>query len=126
MAELTEVLKNHFELKALVIAKRFYFHRRNQLSTESIAEYMVELRKLATHCDFRDYLNQALHDRLVCGLVNHNIQKKLLTEANLTLTKALEIAKSMEAAEANMKKLQISEPAQIHAVQSSIRHSYKQ
>ena len=67
------------------------------------------------------FVNQALRDRLICELVNHNIQKKLLTEANLTLTKALEIAKSMEAAEVNMKKLQISNPAQIHAVQSSTR-----
>ena len=122
MVELTKVLKNHFELKPLVIAERFYFHRHNQLLTESIAKYMAELRKLATHCDFHDYLNQALRDRLVCGLVNHNIQKKLLTEANLTLTKVLEIAKSMEAAEANMKKLQISKPAQILAVHCSIIH----
>ena len=38
MAQLKEVLKNHFEPKPLVIAERFYFHRRNQLSTESIAE----------------------------------------------------------------------------------------
>ena len=119
MAELNEVLKNHFEPKPLVIAERFYFHRRNQLSTESIAEYMAELRKLATHCDFRNYLNEALRDRLVCGLVNHNIQRKLLTEADLSLTRALEIAQSMEAAEANMKKLQTSEPAEIHAVQTS-------
>ena len=80
---------------------------------------MAELRKLATHCNFCDYLNEALHDRLVYGLVNHNIQKKLLTEADLSLTRALEIAQSMEAAEANMKKLQISEPAEIHAVQTS-------
>ena len=119
MAELKEVLKNHFEPKPLVITERFYFHRCNQLSTESIAEYMAELRKLATHCNFRNYPNEALRDCLVCGLVNHNIQRKLLTEADLSLTRALEIAQSTEAAEANMKKLQTSEPAEIHAVQTS-------
>ena len=80
---------------------------------------MAELRKLATHCDFRDYLNEVLRDRLVCGLVNHNIQRKLLTEADLSLTRALEIAQSMEAVEVNTKKLQTSEPAEIHAVQAS-------
>ena len=119
MAELKEVLKNHFEPKPLVIAERFYFYHRNQLSTGSIAEYMAELRKLATHCNFHDYLNEALRDRLVCGLVNHNIQRKLLAEADLSLTRAVEIAQSMKAAEANMKKLQTSEPAKIHAVQTS-------
>jgi len=60
MAELTATLKNHFQPKPLVIAKRFYFHRHNQLSTKSIAEYMAELRKPAMHYKFNDYLNGAL------------------------------------------------------------------
>jgi len=35
-----------------------------------IAEYVAELRSLAAHCDFGDYLEEALRDRLVCGLCN--------------------------------------------------------
>ena len=125
MAELTTALKNHFQPKSLVIAERFYFHRRNQLSTESIAEYMAELRKLAMHCEFRDYLNDTLRDRLVCGLVNQNIQKKLLSEDRLTLKKAVEIAQGMEAAEANMKKLQVSELVPVNSVQQTAKKSGK-
>ena len=58
-AELSKVLNVHFEL---VIAERFLFRKRSQ---ESIANYMAELRKLSTHCEFRD---EALRDRLVCGI----------------------------------------------------------
>ena len=97
LTELKEVLKQHFEPKRLVIARRFYFHRREQATTESIAEYVAELRKLAAPCDFGAYLNDALRDRFVCGLCS--TQKRLLSEADLTLTKAISIAQSMEAAE---------------------------
>ena len=90
--ELAKVLKKHFEPKLLVIAKRFTFHRRNQSLTESVLDYIVELRCLAMHCDFGDYLNQALRDRLVCGIRSENIQKRLLIEADLTLTRVVELA----------------------------------
>ena len=35
---------------------------------ESITNFVVQLRKLATHCEFGDHLNEALRDRFVCGL----------------------------------------------------------
>ena len=40
-AELSEVLKVHFEPKPLVIAERFLFHKRSQALGESIANYMA-------------------------------------------------------------------------------------
>ena len=114
LATLFETLKLHFEPKPLVIAERFYFHKRNQGTTESIAEYLAELRRLATNCEFGGYLNDALRDRLVCGLRNNSIQKRLLSEANLTLAKAGEIAQGMEAAERNAKRLQGGEGASVY------------
>ena len=107
--ELCDVLRAHFEPKPIVIAERFYFHSRNQGSTETIAEFLAELRKLATHCQFGEQLNEALRDRLVCGLRNSAIQKRLLSEADLDLPKALRISQSIEAADANVRKLQVQE-----------------
>ena len=75
MEELVAVLKQHYEPKRLIIARRFYFHRRDQAAQETIAEYIAELRKLATPCEFGQYLDQALHDRLVCGLRSETTQK---------------------------------------------------
>ena len=48
LAQLSETLKSHFQPKPLVIAERFYFHRRNQNAAESIADYVAEPRRLAT------------------------------------------------------------------------------
>ena len=81
--QLVAALKQHFEPKPLVIAERFHFHRREQAEGESINEYMAELRRLTTHCKFGAFLDEALRDRLVCGLRNESIRKKLLTKADL-------------------------------------------
>lgn len=47
---------------------------------------------------------------IVCGLCNESIQKHLLTEVDLTLTKMLEIAQSMEVADQNAQRLKGGEP----------------
>ena len=77
--ELKAALQCHFDPKPLIIAERFYCHRRCQQSGESIAEYIAELRRLATNCEFREYLEQTLRDRLVCGLNHEPTQKRLLS-----------------------------------------------
>jgi len=54
---------------------------------------------------FGTTVKEMLQDRLVCGLADTNIQRKLLTETDLTLDKALGTARAMEAAEQNAKTL---------------------
>ena len=53
---------------------------------------MAELRKLTEHCNFGETLPEMLRDRLVCGINNKKIQRRLLAERELTLKKAEEIA----------------------------------
>lgn len=96
--QLKTVLKDHFEPQPLVIAERFRFYRRNQTWTETVLEYAAELRRLATTCDFGAFLNSALRDKFVCGLRSEQIQKSLLTEADLTMARAVELAHGREAA----------------------------
>ena len=84
-ARLVEVMKNHLNPKPLVIAERFKFHRKCQSESETVAQFLAELRRLAEHCDFGDHLEEALRDRLVCGLRNETTQRRLLAEADLTL-----------------------------------------
>lgn len=117
--ELAATLRRHFEPKPLVIAERFHFHRRNQASGESISDYVAELRRLATNCEFGDYLEQALRDRFVCGIRHENTQKRLLTEANLTLTKAIETARNIEAAEVQASQLKATSSIPVMNVKSS-------
>ena len=75
--ELMDALSAHFSSKPLVIAERYRFHKRDQLPGESIATYVAELRRFARHCNFGMNLDDRLRDRLVCGLSNSHIIKKL-------------------------------------------------
>ena len=98
LAEINAVLEAHLSPKPLLIVERFRFHRRQQNDGETIAQFIAALRTLAIHCDFGATLNDTLRDRFVCGLRSQAIQRKLLSESNLTLQKAVEIALSTEAA----------------------------
>ena len=55
-----------------------------------------------------DFLSTALRDRLVCGLRSESIQRKLLTEVDLTFDKAERIDVAMELAQRNAVDLQPS------------------
>ena len=106
--ELANVLKAHFQQKPLLIAERYRFYQRTQAIGESVQDYVADLRRLAITCEFGDFLDQALRDRFVCGLKTDSIQKRLLAEDGLTITRALEIAQGMEAAAANAKDLKVA------------------
>ena len=107
--ELFVALKTHYAPQPIVIPERFDFHKRNQTVNESIADYLAALPQLATHCAFANFLDDALRDHLVCELRSSVIQKRLLSEKELMLATAVELAQSMEAAEANVTKLQSGE-----------------
>ena len=115
--DLKATLKQHFEPTRVVVAERFHFYRRNQAAGETIAEFVAELRRLSTHCAFgAAQLEEALRDRLVCGLRSEAIQRKLLSVPELTFADALKTAQGMEAAEMNAQQLKgpDSDSASIH------------
>ena len=108
------MLKKHYESKPVIIAKCFHFYRRDQASKESIAEYLAEFRRLATHCQCGECLEEALRDRFVCGLRNGGTQKHLLSETEpLPLKKAIELALAVEAVDKNARELQGAESTQL-------------
>ena len=68
-----------------------------QTADETISEFVADLRRLSIKCEFKEFLDQALRDRFVCGVRSEAIQKRLITEADLTIKRAQEIAQGMEA-----------------------------
>ena len=109
LAEISAALHKHFEPKRAVIAERYHFYKRDQSVGENITDFSAVLRKLATHCNFGVHLEEALRNRLVCGLQQETIQRRLLSEMELTYKKAKEISLSMEAAERNTKSFKSSD-----------------
>ena len=81
---------------------------------EGIKAYAASLQKLAEHCDFRDTFSDALIDRLVCGMQNGAVQKRLLGKADLTFAKALEVAELEQMATRDAAQLHEGQPKDIH------------
>ncbi|XP_052405263.1 uncharacterized protein LOC127951422 [Carassius gibelio] len=103
---LITMLKNHFNPKPSEIVQRFKFDSRTKKPTETVTEYVAELRCLAQDCNYGATLDQMLRDRLVCGIDDDRIQRRLLSEANLTFETAFKIAVATEAASKNVLDLQ--------------------
>ena len=98
LKEVDEALKEHYNPKPPVMLERYKFYQRNQRADENIATYYAELKKMAETCDFSTFRKEALRDRFVCGLAEESVQRRLLSEDDITIEKAVKLATSMEAA----------------------------
>ena len=91
-AEIVDAVQKHVQPRPSIIVERFNFHSRARRQGEDVSTYVAELRKLSEHCNFGTALNDMLRDRLVCGIADQRIQRRLLAEPDLTFAKALELA----------------------------------
>jgi len=106
-ADLVLKMKPHREPKPSVIVQRYQFNSRQRSPSETVAEYVAALHKLAEYCNYGESLDEMMRDRLVCGIANPMIQKWLLAEPELTLTKAVTIAQAVELADKGSKEIQL-------------------
>ena len=90
-----EHLKCYYSPKPSIIVQRCKFNTRYRQQEESIAKFVAKLRHIAQFCGYEEMLR----DRLVCGVNDPQIQKRLLAETELTLKKAFELAQAIEMAE---------------------------
>ena len=96
--KIVETLEKHFSPKPSEIVERYKFHSRNRIDGKGVAAYVAALRKLSEHCNFGETLPEMLQDRLVCGINDEKMQRRLLAEPSLTLKKSEVIALAMELA----------------------------
>ena len=114
--EIVKLMSDHYQPKPSPIVQCFLFNTRSRKQGESVATFVAELKKLSEHCDYGDSLNDMIRDRLVCGINDGRIQRRLLAEAELTYKKAFELAQAMETAERNAQDLQGPKAERLHAV----------
>lgn len=86
--DLVQLLEKHYHPKPSEIVQWYKFDSRTRKPEESVLDYVAELRRLAQDCNYGDKLQQMLRDRLVCGIEDECIQRRLLSEADLTFEKA--------------------------------------
>ena len=118
-SELVAKMTAHHEPRPSVIVQRYKFNTRQRLPSESVAEYLAALRKLAEFCSYGESLDEMLRDRLVCGIAHPAVQKRLLAESELNLTKAVSLAQSAELAEKGLQSLSDTEHKEVHKFSQS-------
>lgn len=88
-------LNEYFVPKKNVIHERATFHRRDQRAGENVEQYVRSLYELAEHADFPEK-EETIRDRLVLGLNDQELSEKLQLETDLTLRKAITLARQHE------------------------------
>ena len=83
----------------------YRFYTRCQKPGEFIAKYVTDLKRLSEGCEIVD-LNLQLRDCLVVGCRDQSIQRKLLSERELSFEKALQDATAKEMANKDVEDIQ--------------------
>ena len=107
-SELVAIMAQHHSPPPSEIVQRYRFHMRFRQPGVTVVTYVSELRALAQWCSFGESLDDMLRDRLVCGISDDSIQRRLLSESSLSFQKPLEIAQGHEAAARNAREIQCS------------------
>ena len=92
-------LQDFFVPKTNIIAERYRFRSRGQLSSETTAQWVSVLRQLAVTCDYGDKTDEFIRDQVVEKTFTVKLRQRLLMESDLTLTKTLHLADTVETAE---------------------------
>ena len=73
-----------------------YFDRRKQ-ENETVEEFIADLHRLVKHCSYGTLQDELVRDRIVVGVKDRQVSKKLQMTANLTLELAMTTARQSEA-----------------------------
>ena len=123
---LVKLVEGHHNPEPSATVQRFKFHSRCRQPAETVSTYIAELRRIAEHCKF-DNLDSMLCDRLVCGIQDPRIQRRLLAESKLEFKQAFELAQAMESADRDAKTLVNNPSTPVHAIPGQTpRHAPRQ
>lgn len=86
----------HFVPRRNTMHERSKFYLRYQEEGETIEHFVRALYELAEYADFRDQRDENIRDRLVLGIRDKDLTRKLQLETDLTLKRAIDIARHYE------------------------------
>ena len=104
-----KALENYFLPKRNVVYEKYVFNSCIQVPEETVDCYVNRLRKLAASCQFGALAEEMIRDRLVIGIQDKGTKARLLREKDLSLDKALDMCKSSEITNKQLKSIQKDE-----------------
>ncbi|KAK7878780.1 hypothetical protein WMY93_030940 [Mugilogobius chulae] len=86
----------HFIPRKNVIYERAKFNKRVQQPAEPVDSFITALYALAENCEYGELHDDLLRDRLVVGLKDSSLSERMQLDKDLTLTKAITMARQSE------------------------------
>ena len=105
-SEVMTKFDDYFKIRRNVIFERARFNRRNQLPDETAEEYVTVLFNLVDSCNYGDFREEMLRDRLVVGIRDVALSERLQMDSELTLEKAMKMVRQKEAVHEHNSQLQ--------------------
>ena len=91
-----EKFDEYFISRQNVIYERAKFNQRKQEPQESVDSFITALHCLAEHCSYGDLHDEMIRDRIVVGLKDASVAQRLQMNHELTLKKAVALARQSE------------------------------
>ncbi|CAH2085636.1 unnamed protein product [Euphydryas editha] len=104
--EIEKILTKHYSPKPNEISMSYKFYTRNQNTNETASEYIAQLRKISSSCNFKE-LERMLRDRLVCGMKDQRLQYELLKRDSLSYQDVVDAMLSSESAGKDCRMIQL-------------------
>ena len=90
-------LDGFFQVRRNIIFERARFNQRNQQEGEGAEHYIMALYELAAYCEYGDLTSEMIQDRLVAGIHDNALSKRLQLDLKLTLETAKKAIRQHEA-----------------------------
>ncbi|KAL1474554.1 hypothetical protein MTO96_037882 [Rhipicephalus appendiculatus] len=120
--QVAKVLEEHYSPQVNEAAESHAFFVRRQGDNETVKNFVAELQRLAKVCNFGNFLDRMLRDRIVYGIRDDEARRLMLTQRKLTVQEAEEFAMSSETADRNVRSMKDAEgendAGNVHLVQS--------
>ena len=114
-----ERFEAHVEPKTNPVFCRYKFHNRVHSQVETVEQFVTDLKLLARDCAFKEQ-DKIIRDRIVFGTNSHKIREKLINQGkDLTLDKAVEIARKYELSRAQLKSMEPHSTEAVHSIGDS-------
>ena len=75
---LQKLLEAHIQPVNFVAAEREKFHNLRQRADESARSFLLRIQQQAAKCDFAGTLEEQMRDRIVAGVADQDLKRKLL------------------------------------------------
>ena len=88
-----------------ILRHKFFTYRQHE--GQNFHDFVTELKKLSSECEFETLHDSLIKDMIVCGTNDNSLRERLLLESQLTLPKAISAGHAAEETRKHAREIQM-------------------